>query len=242
MNYPPLPVGKKKTMLTVGACCSINRLFCRRKYGFPVIGMDHFTHKRNVKGVPLSNQPKDAVRLLRPNHLIRLQIPYPVAQVSNTLGFFEPVLALLKSARQGVTRLFRLFQFRYVLNGAEKSVVLPGNPILRSHNHRLPELGGNGLNGTHFSTWTDDPMLVNRMYADSNLLVDCAIKRLAVIGVDEAANRFNIHRAFLWLLTEYLIGLLGPDDLPRLQIPIPIADMGNPLSFFKSCFAFLKAE
>src|SRR5580698_5192523 len=241
MNYSHLPVGTKKTMLTVGACCGINRLFCRRKYGFPVIGMDHFTHKRNVKGVPLSNQPKDAVRLLRPNHLIRLQIPYPVAQVSDTLGFFEPILAFLQIARQGVTRLFRLFQFRYVLNGAEKSVVLSGNPILPSHNRRLPELRGNGLNGTHFSIRADDPMLVNGMYADSNLLVYCAIKSVAVIGVDEAANRFNVHRAFLWVEPEYSIGLVGPDDLARLKIPIPIADVGNTLSFFKSSFAFLKA-
>src|SRR5580700_2793616 len=241
MNYPHLPIGTKKTMLTVGACRSINRLFSRHKYSFPVIGMHHFAHKRNVKGVRLWNQPKDAVRLLRPNHLIRLQIPYPVAQVSNTLGFFEPVLALLKSARQGVTRLFRLFQFRYVLNGAEKSVVLSGNPILQSRSRRLPELRGNGLNGTHFSTWTDDPMLMDGMYADSNLLVYCAVESLAVIGVNQPANRFNIHTAFLRFEPEYSIGLVGPDDLARLNIPIPIADMGNTLSFFKSCFAFLKA-
>ena len=84
-------------------------------------------------------------------------------------------------------------------------------------------------------------MLVNGMYADSNLLVYCAVESLAVIGVDEAANRFNVHRAFLRLEPEYSIGLVGPDDLARLKIPIPIADMGNTLSFFKSCFAFLKA-
>jgi len=161
--------------------------------------------------------------------------------VGNTLRFFEPILALLKIARQGVTRFFGLFQFSYVLNGAEKSVVLSGNPILRSRIRRLPELRSNGLNGTHFSTWTDDPMLVNRMYANSNLLVYCAVESLAVIGVDQPANRFDIHRAFLRFEPEYSIGLVRPDDLARLKIPIPIADMGDTLSFFKSCFAFLKA-
>src|SRR5260370_24543798 len=84
-------------------------------------------------------------------------------------------------------------------------------------------------------------MLVNRMYANSNLLVYCAVESLAVIGVDQPPNRFNIHRAFLRLEPEYSIGLVGPDDLARLKIPIPIADMGDTLSFFKSCFAFLKA-
>src|SRR5580700_8125183 len=241
MNYPHLPIGTKKTMLTVNACRSIDRLFSRHKYSLPVIGMHHFAHKRDVKGTALRNQPKNARGLLRPNHLIRLKIPYPVAQVSNTLGFFEPILALLQIARQGVTRFFRLFQFRYVLNGAEKSVVLSGNPIPRSHIRRLPELRGNRLNGTHLSTRTDDPMLVNRMYANSNLVVYCAVESLAVIGVDQPPNRFNIHTAFLRFEPEYSIGLVGPDDLARLKIPIPIADMGNTLSFFKSCFAFLKA-
>src|SRR5580700_5861704 len=241
MNYPYLPIGTKKTMLTVGAGLSIDRLLSRRKYSFPVIGMDHFAHKRNVKGVPFRNQPKDAVCLLGPNHLICLYIPDPIAQVSDTLRFFEPILALLKIAGQRVTRFFCLFQFRYVLNGAEKSVVLSGNPVLRSHIRRLPELRSNGLNGTHFSTWTDDPMLMNGMYADSNLLVYCAVESLAVIGVDQPANRFNIHTAFLRFEPEYSIGLVGPDDLARLKIPIPIADMGDTLSFFKSCFAFLKA-
>src|ERR1700723_2923504 len=140
-----------------------------------------------------------------------------------------------------MTRLFRLFQFCYVLNRAEKSAVPSGYPILRSDIRRLPELRGNGLNGTHFSTWTDDTMLVNGMYADSNLLVYCAVECLAVIGVDEPANRFNIHTAFLRFEPEYSIGLVGPDDLAGLKIPIPIADMGDTLSFFKSCFAFLKA-
>src|SRR4029077_3712153 len=85
------------------------------------------------------------------------------------------------------------------------------------------------------------PMLVNGMYADSNLLVYCAVECLAVIGVDQPANRFNIHTAFLRFKPEYSIGLVGPDDLAGLKIPIPIADMGDTLSFFKSCFAFLKA-
>jgi hypothetical protein len=31
-------------------------------------------------------------------------------------------------------------------------------------------------------------MLVDGMYADSNLLVYCAVESLAVIGVDEAAS------------------------------------------------------
>ena len=84
-------------------------------------------------------------------------------------------------------------------------------------------------------------MLVNRMYANGNLLVYCAVECLAVIGVDQPANRFNIHPAFLRFKPEYSIGLVGPDDLARLKIPIPIADMGDTLSFFKSCFAFLKA-
>src|SRR5580698_8187689 len=84
-------------------------------------------------------------------------------------------------------------------------------------------------------------MLVNGMHADSNLLVYCAVESLAVIGVDEAANRFNIHTAFLRFEPEYSIGLVRPDDPAGLKIPIPIADMGNTLSFFKSCFAFLKA-
>src|ERR1700684_3715475 len=140
-----------------------------------------------------------------------------------------------------MTRLFRLFQFCYVLNRAEKSAVPSGYPILRSDIRRLPELRGNGLNGTHFSTWTDDTMLVNGMYADSNLLVYCAVECLAVIGVDEPANRFDVHRAFLRLEPEYSIGLVRPDDPACLKIPIPIADTGNTLSLFKSCFAFLKA-
>jgi hypothetical protein len=84
-------------------------------------------------------------------------------------------------------------------------------------------------------------MLVNRMYANSNLLVYSAVESLAVIGVDEAAYRFNVHRAFLRFEPEYSIGLVGPEDLAGLKIPIPIADMGDTLSFFKSCFAFLKA-
>src|ERR1700733_330797 len=144
-------------------------------------------------------------------------------------------------AGQGPARFFRLFQFRYVLNGAEKSVVLSGNPILGPHIRRLPKLRGNGLNGTHFSTWTDDPMLVNRMYANSDLLAYCAVEGLAVIGVDQTANRFNIHTAFLRFKPEYSIGLVGPDDLARLEIPIPVADMGDALSFLKPCFAFLQA-
>src|ERR1700757_3738010 len=122
MNYPHLPIRTKNSMLTVGAGLSINRLFSRRKYSFPVIGMGHFAHKRDVKGVPLWNQPKDAVCPPGPNPLIFFEIPDPIAQVSNTLGFFEPILALLQIARQGATRFFGPLQFRNVLNGAEKFV------------------------------------------------------------------------------------------------------------------------
>ena len=84
-------------------------------------------------------------------------------------------------------------------------------------------------------------MLVNGMYANSNLLVYCAVESFSVTRMDEPANRFNIHTAFLRFEPKYSIGLVGPDDLACLKIPIPIADMGDTLSLFKSCFAFLKA-
>ena len=42
------------------------------------------------------------------------------------------------------------------------------------------------MNGAHFSTWTDDPMFSNRMHANSNLLVHCAVESLAVLGMDHS--------------------------------------------------------
>ena len=47
------------------------------------------------EGAFLWRQPKDAIVFVRPDHAIRLKVPYPIADMGNALGFFEPGFAFL---------------------------------------------------------------------------------------------------------------------------------------------------
>src|SRR5258708_272280 len=90
-------------MLTISARPRTNSLFCCPKYSLSIIGMDHFAYFRYVNGSRLRHQSKDAGGFLRPDHVIRLKIPYPVAKVGNALGLFEPGFAFLQIPGQDLT-------------------------------------------------------------------------------------------------------------------------------------------
>src|SRR3984893_5654094 len=120
------PVGTKKPMLKVSALPRTNSFFCCPKYSLSVVRMEHFAYYRYVHGSRLRHQPKDAVGFLRPDHLIGLKIPYPVAKVGNALGFFEPGFAFLQIPGQGIAGFLCALYFRDVLNGAEQPASLSG--------------------------------------------------------------------------------------------------------------------
>src|SRR4029077_9376738 len=139
MDDAHFPIGTKEPMLTVGARPRTNGLFCCPKYSLSIIGMDHVPYFCNVKGAHLWRQPKDAIGFLRPNHLIRLNIPYPVADVSDELRLFEPILAFLQISRQSMASVLCALQIRNVLNGTEQPVGLSRCPVLQVTGRRAPE-------------------------------------------------------------------------------------------------------
>src|SRR5580658_8959870 len=130
MDYAHFPIGTKEPMLTVGACPRTNSRLSCPKYSLSIIGMDHFFYFRNIKGANLRRQSKDAIGFLRPNHLTRLKIPYPVAEVSDALRFFEPIVAFSQISRQSMASFLCLLQFRNVLDGTEQPVGLSRCAIL----------------------------------------------------------------------------------------------------------------
>src|SRR5579863_9522330 len=106
-------------MLTIGTRSRANSLISCPKHGLPIIRMDHFAYFRDFEGARLRRESKDAVGFFGPDHLIRLKIPNPIAEVGNALRFFEPLFALFQISRQSMACFFGELQFCYILNGAK---------------------------------------------------------------------------------------------------------------------------
>jgi hypothetical protein len=66
--------------------------------GLPIVRVDHFAYCRQVYPTFLRHEPIAAVSFVRPGHAIRIEVPYPVADVGDALGFFKPGLAFLQGA------------------------------------------------------------------------------------------------------------------------------------------------
>jgi hypothetical protein len=119
MDYPHFPIWTKEPMLTIGTLSRANCLTRYPEHGLSIIGMDHFAYFRDIEGARLRRESKDAVGFLGPDHLIRLKIPNPVAEVGNSLRFFEPLFALFQISRQSMASFLGVLQFCNVLNGAK---------------------------------------------------------------------------------------------------------------------------
>jgi hypothetical protein len=63
-----------------------------------IVRMDQVSYCLQINGIFLRCQPIDATSFIRKYHAICLKIPYPVAEMSNALGFFEPRFAFLQVA------------------------------------------------------------------------------------------------------------------------------------------------
>src|SRR6202035_1366179 len=116
MDDTYFPIGTNEPMFTVSTRARTNSLVCCPKHSLSVVRMDRFAHFRYIKGAHLWHQSKDAISFLRPDHLIRLKVPYPVAKMGNALGFFEPSFAFLQIPGQGMVGFLCALQFRDVLN------------------------------------------------------------------------------------------------------------------------------
>jgi hypothetical protein len=119
MDDAYFPAWTNQPMFTVSPRPRTDSFFRCPKYNLSIIRMKHFPHYRYIHGAHLGHQPKDAVGFFRPDHLIRLKIPYPVAKMGNTLGFFEPSFAFLQIPGQGMVGFLCALCFRDVLNGTE---------------------------------------------------------------------------------------------------------------------------
>src|SRR5260370_2393441 len=91
-----LPVRAEEPMFTVGARPRSNSLLSGPKHSLAIVGVEHITYCRYVHRAYLRPQSKDPAGFIRPDHLIRFKIPYPVTEVGYALGFLQPSSAFLQ--------------------------------------------------------------------------------------------------------------------------------------------------
>jgi len=91
-----LPVRAEEPMFTVGARPRSNILLSGPKHSLAIVGVEHVTYCRYIHRAYLRRQPKDSGCFLRPDNAIRIEIPYPVAEVGYALGFLQPSSAFLQ--------------------------------------------------------------------------------------------------------------------------------------------------
>src|ERR1700733_13503762 len=227
-------VGTKYPVFAFSAPARTNGLFCGPKDIVSILRVDHFAHCRNINGAFLWGQPKDAVIFVRICHVIVLKIPPPGAYVGNALAFVERGFAFLQFAVQDLEFFLCAFAFRDVLNGTEQPASLSGYLIVRISRQRTPKLGSDRVHGAYFSTWSDNPKFSNGVHTDINLHIHSAIECFSVLRVDHLANHREVHGTFLRFESKDAIGLVRPDDLTCLKIPLPVANMCDALCFLKS--------
>src|SRR5579871_3590788 len=175
MNNAHFAIWAKEPMFAFDARVGTDSLFSYSKHFVPVIGMHHVPYSRYVKRTRMRHQSKDAKCFIGPDHVIRFEIPNPVADVSNALRFFEPLSAFLQISRQSMTRFLRMLQFRDVLNRSEQPVGLSRRCIFRVARQGAPKLRRDRVHRTHFATRTDDTMLMDRVYSGSKFRFHSAV-------------------------------------------------------------------
>ena len=96
------------------------------------------------------------------------------------------------------------------------------------------------MHRAHFSAWSDDPKVGNRMYASIQLHIHCAVESLPVVRVDQCADRCEVHGTLSPFDPKNAIGLIGPDDYIRFNVPVPVPHMCDALCFFQPGLALLQ--
>jgi len=84
--------------------------------GLSVIRVNHFSHPGQVHRTFLRLQTKDAIRLIRPDDLLCLKVPFPMTHMSDALGFFKSGVAFFQLASQRPGFLVGALAFGHVAN------------------------------------------------------------------------------------------------------------------------------
>src|SRR6266478_6546473 len=85
--------GTNDPVFSVGTHSPENGLLRYPEDGLSIFRVDHFAYCRQVYRTFLRHEPIDAVSFVRPSYAIGIEVPYPVADMGDALGFFKPGFA-----------------------------------------------------------------------------------------------------------------------------------------------------
>src|SRR6267143_2162224 len=88
--------GTNDPVFSIGTHSTKDGLLSYPEDGLPIFRVDHFAYCRQVYRTLLRHKPIDAVSFVRPSHAIGIEVPYPVADMGDALGFFKPGFAFLQ--------------------------------------------------------------------------------------------------------------------------------------------------
>src|SRR5580692_544004 len=128
--------------------------------------------------------------------------------------------------------LFCSLSFSDILDGAEH-FIRPSRSV--------PPRIGPAMHRAHFSIRTNDPMFCVCRHSGEKGLLCLPEHRFSIFRVDHFSKHRYVDGTFLRRHPINTIGLVRPGQATRLEVPVPVSDVGDSLSFFKPGVTVLEA-